>query len=85
MTGMLLEVLVAPRRAFHEFSPCEPKGKPCSFSCCVWGSQQQEVTREPDLVAHRLTSNAGSPLGSLLGSLLAQPAVSPAVSQLATT
>jgi len=27
---MLLEVLVAPRRALHGSSPCEPKEKPCS-------------------------------------------------------
>jgi len=32
-----------------------------------------EVAREPDLVAHRLTSNT---LGSLLGSLLVEPRVS---------
>ena len=36
-----------------------------------------EVVCEPDLVAHRLTSNAlGSLLGSMLGSMLVEPRAS---------
>jgi len=60
---MLLEVLVAQRRALHEFSPCEPKGKPCSFSCCIWGRQHQSslvvVVRALHQVMRRLCLAAG--------------------------